>query len=423
LGSGSPLQRTPCTSPRCQSTDDENRPRFLALLATLCLSSRPAWAEKKYDPGASDTEIKIGQTLPYSGPISSYATIARTHLAYFEMINAEGGINGRKIRLLSLDDGFQPPKTVEQTRKLVEGDQVLFLFQSLGTPTVTAIQKYVNARKVPTLFIALGASRWGDYKGSPWTMGWIPTYHAEMGIFANYIMRNLPNAKVGVLFLNNDAGKDFLEGVQLGFGNLYKKFVVSEIAVEVTDPSIDSQIIAMKSSGADVVIDTLPPKAAAQTIRKVFDMGWRPTHFLSFISSSVATVLQPAGLDKSIGILSSGFQKDPSDPRWKDDPAVLEYLRFMKKHYPEADPSDGLNVDGYLTAQTMVQVLKQCGDDLTRENVMRQAANIKNLQLPMLLPGIKLNTSPTDYLPIEQMQMMRFDGAKWVFFGEVIGHE
>ena len=254
-------------------------------------------------------------------------------------------------------------------------------------------------------------------------MGFQPTYHIEMGIFANYIMKNLPNAKVGVLFLNNDAGKDFLEGVQLGFGNLYKRFVVSEVAVEVTDPTVDSQIIAMKSSGADVLINTLPPKAAAQTIRKVFDMGWRPTHLLSSISASVALVLQPAGLEKSTGILSLGYLKDPSDPQWKDDSAVLEYLRFMKKYYPEGDPTDGANVYGYSSAQTMIQVFKQCGDDLTRENVMRQAANLKDLQLPMLLPGIKINTSPTDYFLIQQMQMIRFDGTRWTPIGEVIGHE
>lgn len=395
--------------------------RFLvALVVSLSVTSGMALADKNYGPGVSDTEIKIGQTYPYSGPASSYATIARAQLAYFEKVNAEGGVNGRKIKLFSLDDGYQPPKTVEQTRKLVEDEEVLLLFQSLGTPTVTAIQKYVNARRVPTLFIAAGASRWGDYKGSPWTMGWQPTYHAEMGIFANYIMKNLPNAKVAVLFLNNDAGKDFLEGLQLGFGDRYKKFVVSEIAVEVTDPTIDSQIIAMKGSGADVLINTVPTKAAAQTIRKVFNMGWKPIHFLSSISTSVASVLQPAGLEKSVGILSLAYTKDASDPQWKNDPATLEYLRFMKSYYPQGDPADTMNVYGYSTAQTMIQVLRQCGDDLTRNNVMRQAANLKDLELPMLLPGIRINTSPTDFYPIEQMQLMRFDGKEWVRFGEII---
>ena len=396
---------------------------LIAVAASLLVRPGLGFAEKNYGPGVSDTEIKIGQTNPYSGPLSSYATIARTEAAYFEKINAEGGINGRKIRLISLDDSYQPPKTVEQTRKLVEDDQVLLLFNPLGTPTVTAIQKYVNARKVPTLFISSGASRWGDYKGSPWTMGFQPTYHTEMAIFARYIMKDLPSAKVGVLFLNNDAGKDFLEGLQLGFGDRYKKFVVSEIAVEVSDPTIDSQIIAMKSSGADVLIDTLPTKGAAQTIRKVYDMGWRPTHLLSSISASVAAVLQPAGLSKSIGILSLGYIKDASDPQWKDDPAALEYLKFMKKYYPDGDPNDGINVFGYSVAQTMIQVFKQCGDDLTRENTMRQAANLKNLELPMLLPGIKINTSPTDYFLIQQMQMIRFDGTRWTAVGELIGHE
>jgi branched-chain amino acid transport system substrate-binding protein len=391
-------------------------------LAILGLTSLSLGADKRYGPGVSDTEIKIGQTYPWSGPISSYATIARTQLAYFEKIGAEGGINGRKIKLISLDDAFTPPKTVEQTRKLIEGEDVLLLFQSLGTPTVTAIQKYVNARKVPTLFIASGATRWGDYKGSPWTIGWQPTYHSEMGIFAQYIMKNVPSAKVGVLFLNNDAGKDFLEGVRLGFGDQYKKYVVSEIAVEVTDPAVDSQIITMKSSGIDVLINTLPPKAAAQTIRKVFDMGWKPTHFLSSISASVASVLQPAGLEKSIGIMSLNYMKDTSDPQWKVDPGVLEYRNFMKKYYPEGDPNDPFNEYGYSSAQTLIHVIKLCGEDLTRENVMKQAANIQNLQLPLLLPGITINTSSTDYFPIKQMQMVRFDGTRWVRFGDVLGH-
>ena len=397
--------------------------RFLVVLTAFLLLQASALAEKKYAPVVTDTEIKIGQTYPYSGPISSYSTIAKTQLAYFDKINAEGGVNGRKVKLLSLDDGYQPPKTVEQTRKLVEAEEVLLLFQPLGTPTVTAIQKYVNARHIPTLFIASGASRWGDYKGSPWTMGWQPTYHNEMGIFANYIMKNLPHAKVAVLFLNNDAGKDFLEGVQLGFGDQYKKFVVSEIAVEVTDPTIDSQIITMRDSGADVVIDTVPPKAAAQTIRKMFDMGWQPTHLLSSISASLALVLKPAGLEKSVGILSLSYIKDVSSPEWKDDPATLEYFNFMKKYYPQGDPTDAANVYGYSTAQTMIQVLKQCGDDLTRENVMKQAANLKNLELPMLLPGIKINTSPTDYFLIQQMQMIRFDGTRWMPIGGVLGIE
>jgi len=392
------------------------------VAAVLLLGCAVALADKQYGPGVTDTEIKIGQTFPYSGPASGYSTIARTQLAYFEKINAEGGVNGRRVKLISLDDGYQPPKTVEQTRRLVEEDEVLLLFSSLGTPTVGAIQKYVNVRKIPTLFLASGATRWGD-KSSPWTMGFIPTYHSEMRVFASYIQKNFPNAKVGVLFLNNDAGKDYLEGVQQGFGDLYKKFVVSEVAVEVTEPTVDSQIIAMKASGADVLLDTVPTKAAAQTIRKVFDMGWRPPHLLSNISASVATVLQPAGLEKSIGLLSTAFQKDPSDPRWKEDPATLEYLRFMRKYFPEGDPSDALNVGGYNTAQTMIQVLKQCGDDLTRENVMRQATNLKNLELPMLLPGIKINTSPTDRYPLKQLQMMRFDGVRWIGFGEIIGHE
>lgn len=397
-----------------------NRVHTLLLTVVLTFGGHVCLAQKNYGPGVTDTEIKIGQTYPHSGPISSYATIARTQLAYFAKINAEGGVNGRKIKLISLDDAFMPPKTVEQTRKLVESDEVLMLFQSLGTPTVTAIQKYVNAHRIPTLFIASGASRWGEYKGSPWTMGWQPTYHAEMGIFARHIMKTALKAKVGVLFLNNDAGKDFLEGVKLGFGEHYKRFVVSEVAVEVTDPTIDSQIIALKGSGVDVVIDTLPPKAAAQTIRKIFDIGWRPQHLLSSISSSVSTVLQPAGLDKSVGIISLQSMKDVSDPQWNNDPGVKEYMNFMKKYYPDGDPVDIFNVYGYTSAQTMVQVFRQCGSDLTRDNVMRQAANLKNLELPLLLPGIKINTGPTDYFPIEQMQLIRFDGTRWVKMGDVM---
>jgi branched-chain amino acid transport system substrate-binding protein len=395
----------------------------LALLLSLLLSVAcgPGLAEKKYGPGVTDTEIKIGQTYPYSGPLSAYSTIAKTQLAFFEKINAEGGVNGRKIRLISLDDAFTPPKTVEQTRKLVEAEEVLLLFQSLGTPTVSSILKYVNAKKVPTIFIASGATKWGDPRNSPWTIGWQPTYHLEMGIFARYIMKQTPGAKVGVLFLNNDAGKDFLDGVRLGFGDQYRKFVVSEIAVEATDPTIDSQIVSMKGTGVDVVINTLPPKSAAQAIRKIYDLSWKPAHYLSSISSSVASVLQPAGLERSVGIVSLGYVKDPSDPQWSGDPGVAEYKSFMKKHYAMGDPNDGFNVYGYSTAQTLVHVLKQCGDDLTRENVMRQVTSIQDLELPLLLPGIKVHTSPTDVFPIRKMQMIRFDGTRWVRFGDVLG--
>lgn len=397
--------------------------RCLAVLVAflLTLAAQPALAQKHYGPGVSDTEIRIGQTFPYSGPLSSYSTIAKTHLAYFDKINAEGGINGRKIRLISLDDAFTPPKTVEQTRKLVEADEVLLLFQSLGTPTVSSIQKYVNARKIPTIFIASGASKWADPKGSPWTIGWQPTYHLEMGIFARYIMKQTPNAKVGVLFLNNDAGKDFLDGVHVGFGDQYRKSVVSEIGVEVTDPTVDSQIVSLKASGADVVINTLPPKAAAQTIRKMHDLGWKPAHFLSSISSSIASVLQPAGLDRSTGIVSLQFVKDVSDPQWANDPGVMEYRSFMKKYYPLGDPNDTFNVYGYSTAQTLVHVLRKCGDELTRENVMRQATSIHDLELPLLLPGIRVNTTPTELFPIKKMQLIRFDGTRWIRFGEVLG--
>lgn len=395
--------------------------RTLACLAICVVATPLNAAEKKYSPGASDREIRIGQTFAYSGPVSSYATLARTEQAYFDRINSEGGVNGRKLKLISLDDAYAPPKTVEQTRKLVESDEVLLLFQSLGTPTVTAVQKYVNARKVPTLFIASGASRWGDVNASPWTMGWQPTYHIEMALFAKYIMKHHPDAKVGLVLLNNDAGKDFHEGIRSGFGDQYKKFVVGEATIEPTDPTVDSQIIALHATGANVIINTVPPKAAAQTIRKVADLGWKPVHFLSSISSSVATVLQPAGLEKSTGIISGQFLKDPSDAAWASDAGVTAYRQFIKQWNPAADPFDIFNVYGYTAAQTLVQVLRQCGDDLTRENVLRQASNLKKLELPLLLPGVRINTSATDHFPIESLQMMRFDGARWVRFGEVWG--
>jgi branched-chain amino acid transport system substrate-binding protein len=388
------------------------------LLVSLC---PPLLAEKRYGPGVTDTEIRIGQTYPYSGPLSSYSTIARTHLAYFAKINDEGGINGRKVRLISVDDAYTPSKTVEQTRKLVESDEVLLLFQSLGTPTVNAIQKYVNAKRVPTIFIASGAAKWGDYQTSPWTIGWQPTFHLEMDSFAKYVMKQLPHAKVGVLYLNNDTGKGFLDGVRLGFGGEHRKFVVSEIAVEATDPTVDSQVVTLKASGADVVFNTLPPKAAAQAIRKIYDIGWKPLHFLTSVSNSIASVLQPAGVEKSIGIFSLQYAKDPTDPQWTSDPAMIAYRGFIKKYYPEGDPNDPFNVYGYNTAQTLVHVLMQCGDDLTRENVIRQATHLQKLELPLLLPGITVNTSPADYFPIKKVQMMKFDGTRWSRFGPLLG--
>ena len=396
-----------------------HRVAVAALAAGLMLASA-AHAQKRYGPGVSDTEIKFGQTMPYSGPASAYGTIGKAEAAYFRMVNEQGGINGRKLNLITLDDGYSPPRTVEQIRKLVEDDQVLFTFQTLGTPSNTAIQKYMNARKVPQLFVATGATKWGDPQHFPWTMGWQPTYQHESQIYAKYLLKNRPNAKIAVLFQNDDYGKDYLKGFKDGLGSQGAKLVVAEASYEVTDPTVDSQIVALKASGADVLFNITTPKFAAQAIRKVYDIGWRPLHFLNVVSTSVAAVLQPAGLDKSVGLLSVAYFKDPTDPAWKDDKAVTDYLAFMKKYYPDGNPADGFNAYGLAVAQTLVQVLRQCGDELTRESIMREAANLKDFEVPMLLPGIHINTGPEDFYPIEQVQLIRFDGKSWVRFGEIL---
>ena len=392
-----------------------------ALLAMLLLAA-PGHAQKKYGPGVSDTEIKLGQTVSYSGPLSVFGTIGRAEAAYFDKVNAEGGINGRRIKLVSLDDAYAPPKTVEQTRKLVEQEEVLALFSSLGTPTNTAIHKYVNARKVPHLFLSTGASKWGDPQQFPWTMGWTPNYRQEGSIYAKFILKAYPQAKIAVLYQNDDFGKDFLKGFEEGLGDRGSTMIVARATYEPTDPTVDSQITTLKASGADTFFDIAAPKAAAQAIRKAHDLGWRPLHLLQSVAASIASTLKPAGLDNAVGVMSSTYYKDPTDPQWVNDPGVAAYLAWMKRYYPAGNPDDVFNVWGYSQAQTMELVLKQCGDDLTRENLMRQAANLKDLQLPMLLPGIKLNTSATDYYPIEQVQLMKFDGKQWVRFGEVLGH-
>jgi len=392
--------------------------QWMLLLAGVAICATPAAAQKKYDVGASDTEIKIGNIMPYSGPLSAYATIGKTIAAYFNKINAEGGINGRKINFISYDDGFSPPKTVEQARKLVESDEVLLIFQSLGTPTNNAIQKYLNANKVPQLFVATGATKFGDPKNFPWTMGWQPTYQIEGRIYAKYLLQNHPNGKIAILYQNDDSGRDYIKGLKDGLEG--KIQVVAETPYEPTDPTVDSQIITLKASGADIFFNESSPKFAAQAIKKVAELGWKPVHLLASISASVGSVLRPAGLENSKGILSSGYLKDPTDPTWKGDPAIKEWAAFMDKYYPEGDKTTTFTVYGYLTAQTMVQVLKQCGDDLTRENVMKQAANLKDLELGMLLPGIKINTGPNDYYPIKQMQMSRFNGVYGELFGPII---
>jgi branched-chain amino acid transport system substrate-binding protein len=390
----------------------------LALVLTLgvAVSAPLAWAA---DPGVTATEIKIGHTNPYSGPASSYGTIGKAITAYFKKVNDDGGINGRKIDFITLDDGYSPPKTVEQVRRLVEQEQVLFLFNTLGTPPNTAIWKYMNDQKVPQLFVATGATKWGDPKGHPWTMGWQPNYQTEGHIYAQYVLKNVPDAKIGILYQNDDYGKDYVKGFKDGLGEAAKKVIVMEQTYEVTDPTIDSQIVNLKNSGANVFFNVTIPKFAAQAIKKAHDIGWKPLHLLNNVSSSVGAVLRPAGLDASKDIITTAYLKDPSDPQWKNDKGYKDWLGFMQKYYPDGNVADVFNVYGYSAAQTVAHVLKQCGNDLSRASVMKQAASIKNLELPMLLPGVKINTSPTDFYPIEQEQLAKFDGERWVLFGEI----
>ncbi|MDX6595997.1 MAG: branched-chain amino acid transport system substrate-binding protein [Solirubrobacterales bacterium] len=398
-----------------------NKRMLLASIAGLAIAAAsPALAQKKYDAGATDTEIKVGNTNPYSGPASAYGLIGKTIDAYFKKVNAEGGINGRKVTFISYDDGYSPPKAVEQTRKLVESDEVLLVFQPLGTPSNTAIQKYMNSKKVPQLFVATGATKWGDPKGNPWTMGWQPTYQAEGQIYAKYIMKNHPNAKIGILFQNDDYGKDYVKGLKDGLGDKAKTMIVSELPYEPADPTVDSQIVSLKGSGADVFFNVTTPKFAAQAIKKAHEIGWKPVHLLNNVSNSVGSVLKPAGLEASKDVLSTGYLKDPTDPTWDNDAGKKEWLAFMDKYFPDGDKTSSFTAYGYTVAQTLHQVLKQAGDNLTRENVMKQAASLKDVTHPMLLPGITINTSDKDFYPIEQMQMQKFNGERWELFGPII---
>jgi branched-chain amino acid transport system substrate-binding protein len=396
--------------------------RMIAGLSAIGLvfATALALAAGQYGPGVSDSEIKIGNTMPYSGPASAYGIIGKTETAYFRMVNEHGGINGRKINFISRDDGYSPPKTVEQVRQLVEQDQVLFLFSTLGTPTNTAIHGYLNDNKVPQLFVASGADQWDEPKHFPWTMGFIPSYGTEAHIYARYILQNLPNSKIGVLYQNDDFGKDYLNGLRDGFGDKAAKMIVATQSYETTDPTVDSQVVALQASGADVLLTVAIPKFAAQAIRKVYDTGWKPTHFLTSVSNSVGTVMKSAGYEKGAGIISAAFAKDPTDPQWQDTPEDQEWLAFMKKYNASANLADIQGAVGYSYAQIMVAVLKACGDNLTRENVMKQATSLQNVALPMLLPGITLSTSATDFAPIKQMQLEKFDGTTWKLFGEVI---
>jgi branched-chain amino acid transport system substrate-binding protein len=370
-------------------------------------------------PGVTATEVKIGHTNPYSGNASAYGTIGKAIAAYLKKMNDEGGVNGRKINFITYDDGYSPPKTVEMVRRLIEQDEVAFLFNTLGTPTNSAIHKYMNQMKVPQLFVATGATKWGDPQNFPWTMGWQPTYQAEGHIYAQYVLKNVPNAKIGILYQNDDYGKDYVKGLKDGLGDAAKKLIVMEQTYETSDPTIDSQIVNLKNSGANVFYNVTIPKYAAQAIKKTAEIGWKPLHLLNNVSNSVGAVLKPAGLQNSKDIVSTFYLKDPTDPTWNNDAGYKDWLAFMKKYYPEGDLSDLGNVYGYTAAQGLVQVLKQCGSDLSRENIMKQAASVKGLSLPMLLPGVKVNTGPTDFYPIEQEQLAKFDGERWVLFGEI----
>jgi branched-chain amino acid transport system substrate-binding protein len=394
----------------------------LSMLAAMAVAvSAPAAAEKKYDPGATDTEIKIGHIGPYSGPASAYGQIGKTIAAYFNKVNAEGGINGRKINFISYDDGYSPPKAVEQARKLVESDEVLLIFQSLGTPSNTAIEKYMNAKKVPQLFVATGATKFGDPKEFPWTMGWQPSYQSEAHIYAKYLLEHHPNGKIGILYQNDDYGKDYVKGLKDGLNG--KMQIVAELPYETSDPTVDSQIISLKASGADIFFNVTTPKFAAQAIKKAGEIGWTPVHLLNNVSQSVGSVLKPAGFENAKGILSTYYLKDPTDPQYKDDPAIKEWAAFMDKYLPDGDKTSSFTVYGYAVGETLVHVLKQCGDDLTRENVMKQAANIQNFTFGLLLPGMAINTSPNDYFPLKQMQMERFNGERYEPFGPVMTGE
>ena len=398
----------------------------LAVVSTafglLAATSSGVLAQKKYDPGASDTEIKIGNIMPYSGPASAYGVIGKTEEAYFKKINAEGGINGRKINFVTYDDGYSPPKAVEQVRKLVESDEVLLVFNSLGTASNSAIQKYLNTKKVPQLFVATGATKWNDPKDFPWTMGWQPSYQSEARIYAKFLMKEKPNAKIAIMYQNDDFGKDYLKGLKDGLG-AKASMITAEESYEASEPTIDNHIVKLKATGAEVFISVTTPKFAAQAIKKLAEIEWKPMHIVSNVSTSVGSVIKPAGFENAQGILSAHYAKDGADSQWDNDPGMKKFFAFLEKYYPEGNKLDGSVVYGYGAAQTMVKVLEMCGDNLTRENVMKQAASLKDFAPDTLLPGVKINTSATDFAPIEQLQMMRFKGEKWDLFGDIISGE
>ena len=390
------------------------------VVAAAAVASAPTWAQKKYDAGATDKEIKIGGISPYSGPASSYGTIGKAIGAYFAKVNAEGGINGRKLTWVSYDDGYNPAKTVEMARKLVEQDEVLFIFNVLGTPPNSSIHKYMNQKKVPQLFNATGATKWGDPKNFPYTMGWQPSYQSEARIFAQHILDTKPNAKIGILYQNDDYGKDYLKGFEDGLGEKAKTMIISKLSYEATDPTIDSQMVSLKASGADTFFNITIPKFAAQAIRKAAEIGWKPTHYLNGVSSSVASVIIPAGPANAVDVMTAYYLKDPTDTQWQSSKEYKDWLEWMQKYYPQGDLKDSNNVYGYTAAMGLVEVLKRAGDNLTRDNLMKVAANLE-FTLPMLLPGVNVKTGPDDFFPIERQQLQKWDGKGWVLFGKVYG--
>lgn len=396
--------------------------KLLSLVAgiALILPLTSTLAAGKYDPGANDKEVKVGNMVPYSGPASAYGNIGKAISAYFKAINEAGGINGRQINFISLDDGYSPPKTVEMTRKLVEQERVLFIAAPLGTPPNSAIHKYMNQKKVPQIFVNTGAYKWGDPKNFPWTMGFQPDYQTESKIYADHILKTNPNAKIAILYQNDDYGKDYLKGMEDGLGDK-KGMIVAKASYETTDPTVSNQMVSLKSSGADTFFNITTPKWAAQAIKIAAELGWKPTHYLNSVSSSVGSVMLPAGAENGIGVISSNYFKDPADPVWAKDKGFLEYKAWLEKNMPGANITDGFYVSGYVHAAAIAHVIRQAGDELTRANIMKQAANLKNVENGMLLPGVKLNTSPTDFYPIENKQLMKWNGKSWELFGELLG--
>jgi len=390
-----------------------------ALAALLGTDPDGALAQPTYDPGASATEIRIGNIMPYSGPASAFGVIGKTEAAYFRKINAEGGINGRKITFISYDDAYSPPKAIEQARKLVESDEVLLIFNPLGTPSNTALQKYLNGKKVPQLFVASGATRWNDPKSFPWTMGWQPSYQSEAHIYAHYLLTEKPDATIAVLYQNDDFGKDYVKGLKDGLG-AKASMIVAEESYDTSDPTMDDHIARLKASGANVFISITTPKFAAQALKRLAEIDWKPLQFVANVSASVGAVMMPAGFENAQGVLSTAYAKDAADPQWDDDPGMKKFNDFLRNYDPEGNKLDLATVYGYGVAQTLVEVLTQCGDNLTRDNVMKQAQNLRDFAPDTLLPGIRINTSPTDFAPIDQLQMMRFKGQRWERFGDVM---